>query len=280
MRICSILHCTEYYKFAIFNFTLSLFLLFRYIIFTGALLISSGFTLNLIVCAMVIAKPSQGINEIPKEMTQQQRKKSFKSWPGYYFQNEEYCIDEDADKKEFFWNIKKLVSIHECPVAFEDYKMNTNNAINNIVENSNIKEGIILSVEGLNNAAYESSTDYLENVQQTHIEKLPTIINDTKHNNNDIVKNKMTNQNNINTKSTNNHNRKFSKQISKSGNNKMKRRASIMDKNVRESMKKKYKKLYKNVYFVLLLISLALFSFGTSIIFTHVLPYAESRNIS
>ena len=148
-------------------------------------------------------------------------------------------------KKNFFWNIKKLVSIHECPVAIEDYKMNTNNAINNIVENSNIKEGIILSVEGLNNEAYESSTDYLENVQQTHIEKLPTIINDTKHNNNDIVKNKMTNQNNINTKSTNNHNRKYSKQISKSGNNKMKRRASIMDKNVRESMKKSRKNCTK-----------------------------------
>ena len=123
--------------------------------------------------------------------------------------------------------------------------MNTNNAINNIVENSNIKEGIILSVEGLNNEAYESSTDYLENVRQTHIEKLPTIINDTKHNNNDIVKNKMTNQNNINTKSTNNHNRKFSKQISKSGNNKMKQRASIMDKNVRESMKKSTKNCTK-----------------------------------
>ena len=28
------------------------------------------------------------------------------------------------------------------------------------------------------------------------------------------------------------------------------------------------------------MISLALFSFGTSIIFTHVLPYAESKNIS
>ena len=192
------------------------FTLLLFILLTVALLISSGFTLNLIVCAMVIGKPSQGVNEIPKEMNQQQRKKSFKSWSGYYFQNEEYCIDEDADKKEFFWNIKKLVSIHECPVAFEDYKMNTNNAINNIVANSNIKEGIILSVEGLNNEAYESSTDYLENVQQTHIEKLPTIINDTKHNNNDIVKNKMTNQNNINTKSTNNHNRKYSKQISKS----------------------------------------------------------------
>ena len=87
------------------------FTLLLFILLTGALLISSGFTLNLIVCAMVIGKPSQGINEIPKEMAQQQRRKSFKSWSGYYFQNEEYCIDEDADKKEFFLEYQE-VSIH------------------------------------------------------------------------------------------------------------------------------------------------------------------------
>ena len=34
---------------------------------------------------------------------------------------------------------------------------------NNITENSSIKNGVVLSVEGLNNEAYESSTDNCEN---------------------------------------------------------------------------------------------------------------------
>ena len=224
----------------------------------------------MIVCAMFI-KPSEGASEIPVEVIQQQRKKSFKSWSGYYFQNEEYCIDEDAEKIEFFWNIKRLVSIHECPVAFSDYKMptdyiNTTDPITNknVMKESSIKDEIILNVEGLNNAAYESSTDNLESVQETHIDKLPTTNNGT----NGVTNNKRIYQKSVSVIST------------RSLRPKIKKQTSIMDKKVREIMKENFKELYSNVYFILLLVSIALFSFGTSIIFTHVLPYAESKNIS
>ena len=118
----------------------------------------------------LLKKPSQGINEIPIELTQQPRRKRLMSWSGYYFQDEEFCIDEDAEKREIFWNIKTLVSIHECPIAYEDYKMPTNyidttdtNTYNNVIKKSSIKDGIIMKVEGLSNEAYESSTDNLEN---------------------------------------------------------------------------------------------------------------------
>ena len=135
---------------------------------------------------MFLKKPSSKDTAVPIELTQQQRRKSFKSWSGYYFQNEEYCIDEDVNKIEFFWNIKRLVSIHECPVAFEDYKIPTDyiNTIdttigNSVMKKSSINGGVILNVEGLSNGAYESSTDNLENVPETHIDKLPTINPDT-----------------------------------------------------------------------------------------------------
>ena len=239
-------------------------------------MISSGFTLNLTVCAMFIKKPSNENNEIPIEITQQQRKKSLKSWSGYYFQDEKYCIDEDADKKEFFWNIKQLVSIHECPVAFEDYKMpihyvdttdvKTNN---NVMKKSSIKDGVIMNVEGLNNEAYESSTDNLENVQETNIDKLPTTNNET----NAVINNKRKfSQNIITYTSTTGRRYTLTKQTS------VKRKGSILDKKVRESIKAKYKLLYKNVYFILLLISLVAFHLGISVVYTHLLPFAESEN--
>ena len=91
---------------------------------TGALLISSGLALNLTVCAMLVVKRDKG-DEMPIEMTPQQRRKSLfaKSWSGYYFHNEEYCIDEDGENEEFFWDIKKVVSVDACPVDYNDYKM-------------------------------------------------------------------------------------------------------------------------------------------------------------
>ena len=275
-------------------------------LFTGALMISSGFTLNLTVCAMFIKKPSQGINEIPIELTQQQRKKSLKSWSGYYFQDEEYCIDEDADKREFFWNIKTLVSIHECPVAFEDYKMPINyintsdtSTNNNVMKKSSIKDGVIMKVEGLSNEAYESSTDNLENrlnnetceistdnlekginneayesstdnletVQETNIDTLPTANNAP----NAVNYNRKFSQNIITYTSTTGRRYTLQKQSS------MNRRPSILDKKGRESIKAKYKLLYTNVYFILLLINLVAFHLGISVVYTHLLPFAESQ---
>ena len=77
-------------------------------------------------------------------------------------------------KKEFFWNVKKLVSVPACPVHFDDYKMNANNAVTTNIDestkkdtrkNPSIKDGVVLNVEGLNNKAYKSSTDNLANLQ-------------------------------------------------------------------------------------------------------------------
>ena len=234
-------------------------------------MLSSGFTLNLTVCAMFMKKPSDQVIEIPIDMSQQQRRKSLKSWSGYYFQNEEYCIDEDADKREFFWNIKNLVSIHECPVAFEDYKMpadyiSTTDATthNNMMKKFSIKDAVILNVEGLNNKAYESSTDNLESVQETHIDKLPTTNNDT----NGVTNKKRIYQKSVSVIST------------KSLRPKLKKQTSIMDKKVRETLKVKYKTLYKDVYFILMLISFVMFHLGISVVYTHLLPFAESENTS
>ena len=56
----------------------------------------------------------------------------------------------------------------------------------------------------------------------------------------------------------------------------MKRRGPILDKKVRESIKL----LYKNVYFILLLISLVAFHLGISVVYTHLLPFAESQHMS
>ena len=67
-------------------------------LFTAALLISSGFALNLTVCAMLVVKQGKG-DDIPLEMTEEDMKKGFKSWSGYYFSNQLYCVDEDAEKR-------------------------------------------------------------------------------------------------------------------------------------------------------------------------------------
>ena len=208
-----------------------------------------------------------------QQTTQQQGKKSLQSWSGYYFQNEEYCIDEDVDQREFFWNIKSLVSIHECPVAFEDYKMPTHysyiNTIetttdNNKMKKSSIKDGVILNVEGFNGEAYESSTDNLGHVQEKNIDKLPTTNSDT----NGVINNGKRLQKSVSIIST------------KGQRQKLKKQTSIQGKKVRESTKQKYKLLYKNVYFILLLISLLSFHLGISVVYTHLLPFAESQHMS
>ena len=203
----------------------------------GALMISSGFVLNLTVCAMFIKKPSNE-HEIPIEMIQQQRRKRLMSWSGYYFQNENYCIDEDVDQREFFWNIKNLVSIHECPVAFEDYKMPTDcintidtTADNSAMKKSSIKDGAILNVGGFDNKAYESSTDNVENVKETQIDKLPATNSDTKG----VMNNGQ------------NYQKRVSIAATKGQRPRLRKQSSIFDKKVRESMKQKYKLLYKNV---------------------------------
>ena len=184
------------------------------------------------------------------------------SWSRYYFQSDEHCMDEDSNKRIFLMNIKKLVSIHEFPVAFENYKINVNNthtnntdvATNkNINENSSIRDGVILNVEGLHNKDYESSTDIFENVQHPRFAKC------------DIVNNRKTSWNDI--KSAN-------------GCRKVMNKISTLENKTTKGIKEKYKHLYKNVYFILMLASLALISFGNSIIFTHLLPFAESENLS
>ena len=168
--------------------------------FTGALLISSGLALNLTVCAMLVVKRDKEV-PTPKEMTPQQRRKSLfaKSWSGYYFHNEEYCIDEDAENGEFFWDIKTVVSVEACPVDYNDYKMNANNTITtktdettekDTLNNSIMKNGVVLTVEGINNEAYESSTDNLENGYHIHFEiPGPKTDNDTLENSTDHFEN-------------------------------------------------------------------------------------------
>ena len=360
---------------------------------------------------MLVVETDKG-DEMPIEMTPQQRRKSLfaKSWSGYYFHNEEYCIDEDAENGEFFWDIKKVVSVDACPVDYNDYKMNANNTIttkidettekdtmnnsitgngvvltvegisnqayessthnlenghhihfeipepktdngtfeistdhfendhyemndnaaittnieeptkNDTKKNSSIKEGVVLNVEGLNHEAYENSTDNLANLQfeihgpkmndenfeisiddsknphflqfemtktkannkdyeistdnslNSHYQKFeipkPKVSNgDVKERKEDITNNKKTDQNGINTKSTNDDKRKI-------------RIKAKRETKVRKSIKDKLKMLYTNVSFVLLMISLAMFLFGTSVVFTHILPYAVSENIS
>ena len=405
------------------------------------MLISSGFSLNLTVCALLVVKRAKD-DEIPMDLdlTPQQRRKSLKSWSGYYyFSHQLYCVDEDAEKREFFWNIKNLVSIPACPVDYEDYEMNANNTFatdideitkNNTIKNSSIKDGVVLTVEGLNNEAYESSTDNLENGHYVQFEipkpkmdnetyeiskdnfenphylqfevpktttvettdetskgncangrcvefeipetktndetyemsednsenphylqfeipktainettdelsngdcanghfvqfEIPkTAINETtdepsngdcanghfvqfeipktainedisemsensengnylqfevpkpklnsdevKEKTEDIINNTKAVQNGINTKSVSNDNKKVKIKFQK-------------ENTVKKSVKEKLKLLYTNVSFVLLLISLSMFLFGTSIVFTHILPYAESENVS
>ena len=330
--------------------------------FSGALLISSGFSLNLTVCALLVVKRAKD-DEIPMNFTPQERRKSLMAWSGYYyFSHQLYCVDEDAEKREFFWNIKELVSIPACPVDYDDYKMDVNSRVptsiseideitrNNTIKNSSIKDGVVLTVEGLNNEAYESSADNLENghcVQfeipnpkmddtiyeiskdnsenphylQFEIPKTKTkdetyeMSKDDSENSSylefemsktttkettdetskvdlanghylqfevpkpklnsdevaekteDIENNKKTVQNGNKTKSANNDNKKVRIKFQKE---------SIVQKSVKE----KLKLLYTNVSFVLLLISLSLFLFGTSIVFTHILPYVESENVS
>ena len=210
-------------------------------------MISSGLTLNLTVCSMFLNKPSIDKNKIPTETTQQQRKKSLKSWSGYYFQNEEYCVDEDVDRREFFWNIKRLVSINECPVAFDNYKMPTDyiNTIDTttdekMTKKSSInKDGVILNTENL-----------------------PIT------NSNDVINNRSSCQKSVSIAPTEDPHHKIKKQT------------SILDKKVRESTKQKYNLLYKNVYFILLLISLVMFHLGISVVYTHLLPFAESQHMS
>ena len=372
---------------------------------------SGGFSLNLTVCAMLVTKRGKG-DEIP-EMTEEDMKKGFKSWSGYYFSNQLYCVDEDMDKREFFWNIKKLVSVPACPVDYNDYKMNASStfttnihetAKNNTTKKSSIKDGVVLNVEGLNNEAYESSTDNLENGHHLQSERnkleidnekcemsednsnnphylqfeipetktndetyeiskdnsenphylqfeipetktneatdetskgncanghcvefeiLKTKTNDetyemskdnsenphylqfempktainedisemskdnsengnylqfevpnpklnpneVKKKTEDITNNKETDQNGTNAKSGNSNSKKI-------------RIKSKKENKVKKSVKEKLKLLYTNVSFVLLLISLSMFLFGTSVVFTHILPYAESEKVS
>ena len=145
------------------------------------------------------------------------------------------------------------------------------NTNNNVTKKSSIKEGVIMKVEGLCNEAYESSTDNLENVQETNIDKLPTTNNET----NAVINNKRKfSQNIITYTSTTGRRYTLTKQTS------VNRRGSILDKKVRETIKAKYKLLYKNVYFILLLISLVAFHLGISVVYAHLLPFAESQHMS
>ena len=140
-----------------------------------------------------------------------------------------------------------------------------------MTKKSSIKDGVIMNVEGLCNEAYESSTDNLENVLETNIDKLPTSNNET----NAVINNKRKfSQNIITYTSTTGRRFTLTKETS------VNRRGPILDKKVRESIKAKYKLLYKNVYFILLLISLVAFHLGISVVYTHLLPSAESQHMS
>ena len=310
---------------------------------------------------MLVTKRVKGDEILDLEMTEEHMKKGYKSWSGYYSSNQLYCVDEDANKTEFFWNVKELISEPACPVDYDDYKMNANSrsrvatniseiTTNNITENSSIKNGVVLSVEGLNNEAYESSTDNCENghclqfqMNKLNIDNETTdILKDTSDNPHylqfempktktndetyeiskdnsenphylqfdipktainedisemskdnsdngyylqfevpkpklnsdeikgkaeDIANNKKTDQNGTNTKSEIRNTKKI-------------RIKSKKENKVKKSVKEKLKLLYTNVSFVLLLISLSMFLFGTSVVFTHILPYAESENVS
>ena len=123
---------------------------------------------------------------------------------------------------------------------------------------------------GLNNETCESSIDNLETVQETNIDTLPTTNNAT----NAINYNRKFSQNIINYTSTTGRRYTLQKQ------NSMNRRPSILDKKGRESIKAKYKLLYKNINFILMLISLIMFSLGISVMYTHLLPFAVSQNMS
>ena len=208
-------------------------------------MISSGLTLNLTACSMFLNKPSNEKNKISTEINQQQQTTNFKSWSGYYFQNEEYCVDEGVDKIEYFWNIKRLVSIHKSPVTFANYKMpyyciNAMNTTtdNNVMKKSSVKEGVILNIKSLNN------------------------------NSNDVINNGNIFQKRVSVASTKGRRPTLRKQ------------SSIFDKKVRESMKQKYKLLYRNVHFILMLISFVMFHLGLSVVYTHLLPFAELENSS
>ena len=122
-----------------------------------------------------------------------------------------------------------------------------------------------------NNKDYEISTDDSLNPHYHQIEIPKPKINtgEVKENKEDITKNKNTDQKGLN-RSTEPPN----------GNNKKIRIKAKRKTKVRKSVKYKLKKLYTNVSFVLLMISLAMFLFAKSIVFTHILPYAVSENIS
>ena len=145
----------------------------------------------------------------------------------------------------------------------EDYEISEDNS-----ENPHFLQ-FEMTKSKANNKDYEISTD---NSLNSHYQKFeipkPKVSNgEVKERKEDITNNKKTDQNGINTKSTNDGNRKI-------------RIKAKRETKVRKSIKDKLKMLYTNVSFVLLMISFAMFLFGTSVVFTHILPYAVSENIS
>ena len=119
--------------------------------------------------------------------------------------------------------------------------------------------------------AKENKEDFNPHFHQFEIPKPKIDLNtdQAKENKEDITINKKVSWNGLNgsTEPQNDNNKKV--RIKAKRNTK-----------VRKSIREKLKILYTNMSFVLLMISLAMFLVGKSIVFTHILPYAVSENIS